>query len=309
MTSSDEGQTWSWPRTLLDSDTDDRDAGLLETAEGTLLVTTFTSDAWESYLDRYAKEAAGKPDDSELGARLQRWRAVGRRIPKAARQAELGMWMIRSTDGGRSWSKRYRVPVDAPHGPIRLSNGRLLYAGVTLWKDPRRVGVAESTDDGVTWKWLAEIPTREGDDSKDYHELHAVETTNGRIVAQIRNHNKENHYETLQTHSDDGGRTWEVPYSIGVWGYPSHLLQLRDERLLMTYGHRRKPIGNLARLSDDGGRTWSDPLTISADATSTDLGYPSTAELTDGTLLSVWYERLAASPKAVLRQAHWQLEE
>jgi len=37
------------------------------------------------------------------------------------------------------------------------------------------------------------------------------------------------------------------------------------------------------------------------------LGYPSTVELADGTLLTVWYEQLASSPKAVLRQAKWKL--
>ena len=34
---------------------------------------------------------------------------------------------------------------------------------------------------------------------------------------------------------------------MGVWGLPSHLLRLRDGRLLMTYGYRRAPFGNQAR--------------------------------------------------------------
>ena len=305
MRSTDEGKTWTWPRTLLDSAIDDRDAGIVETAQGSLLVTTFTSSAWEPILDRAEKEdSSAWPDE-----RLERWRAVRRRLPNEARNAELGTWMIRSNDGGLSWSSRYRVPVDSPHGPIQLADGRLLYAGVALWEEPRRVGVAQSTDDGITWGWLAEIPTRDGDDSKNYHELHAVEANDGRLVAQIRNHNTTNKHETLQTHSDDGGRTWATPYSIGVWGYPSHLLKLRDGRMLMSYGHRRQPVGNLARLSDDAGRTWSEPLTISDDATSTDLGYPSTVQLSDGSLLTVWYERMEGSANAVLRQAHWRLED
>jgi hypothetical protein len=85
------------------------------------------------------------------------------------------------------------------------------------------------------------------------------------------------------------------------------LLRLRDGRLLMTYGHRRPPLGNQARTSEDGGRTWSPPMILSADGTSTDLGYPSTAQLADGSLVSVWYELLAGSPRAVLRQARWSL--
>ncbi|QDT15153.1 sialidase family protein [Alienimonas californiensis] len=301
MVSRDDGATWSWPRTLLDSATDDRDAGVLETSRGALLVTTFTSDAWEPIFNR-AANANSWPEEKRA-----RWQAARQRLSETDRQAELGCWMIRSTDGGRSWSSRYRTPVNAPHGPIELSDGRLLYAGVQLWQSPRRVGVAQSTDDGLTWEWLAEIPARPGDDFKNYHELHAVEAPDGRLIAHIRSHPSATERETLQTHSDDGGRTWATPYSIDVQGYPSHLLKLRDGRLLMSYGYRLQPMGNRARLSDDGGRTWSAPRTISADAPSTDVGYPSTVELGDGTLLTVWYERPDDAPAAVLRQAHWRL--
>ncbi|MDZ4289776.1 MAG: sialidase family protein, partial [Prosthecobacter sp.] len=182
--------------------------------------------------------------------------------------------------------------------------------GKELWTDKKRIGVSESTDDGLTWRWLAEIPTREGDDvTNDYHELHAVQAKDGRIVAHIRHHGKVNTKETLQTESEDGGKTWSVPHPIGVWGYPSHLLRLRDGALLMSYGHRRKPIGNQARISRDAGRTWSAPVIISGDGASGDLGYPSTVELSDGSFLTVWYEKPKDSDNAVLRQAHWSLHE
>jgi sialidase-1 len=197
--------------------------------------------------------------------------------------------------------------VDSPHGPIQLSDGRLLYAGKDLWRT-RRVGVCESTDDGQTWRWLGNVPERKGDTHQNYHELHAVETADGRIVAQIRNHNENNVRETLQTESSDGGKTWAVPRSVGVWGLPSHLLRLKDDRLLMTYGHRRKPFGNQARVSEDHGRTWSEPTIISGDGLGGDLGYPSTVQLVDGSLLTAWYELMRGSPRAVLRQAHWSLE-
>ena len=84
-------------------------------------------------------------------------------------------------------------------------------------------------------------------------------------------------------------------------------MRLRDGRLLMTYGHRRPPFGNQARTSTDHGRTWSEPLVISADGASGDLGYPSTVELGDGSLATVWYELSKGSPRAVLRQARWSI--
>ena len=108
--SGDDGKTWSWPRTVLDGDLDDRDAGILETAKGTLLITTFTSLAYEPILAKAREGGAWN------AARLERWQGVHNRLDAAGRQAELGQWMIRSTDGGRTWSQRYSSIVNSPHG-------------------------------------------------------------------------------------------------------------------------------------------------------------------------------------------------
>ena len=307
MVSHDQGATWGWPQILLDSAIDDRDAGVMETARGTLLVTTFTSIAYEPILNTAERK---KPGDAGVwpAERLEAWQLAHGRLTAAQRQTELGQWMIRSQDGGATWSARYASVVNSPHGPIQLADGRLLYPGKELWKGDHRVGVCESTDDGATWKWLAEIRPRAGDTIAEYHELHGVEAADGRLIVQIRNENKASHGETLQCESADGGRTWSEPHSIGVWGLPSFLLRLRDGRLLMTYGHRRAPFGNQARISEDHGRTWSEPLTISGDGTSGDLGYPSTVELEDKALLTVWYEKMTGSARAVLRQARWSIE-
>ena len=206
MRSRDEGRHWSFPRVLIDGPIDDRDAGVVETAEGSLLVTTFTSVGYASILARAeGLESQGK--GAWPREKLDRWQAIHSRITAAEREIELGSWMIRSTDGGRSWSAPYRCPVNSPHGPIQLSDGRLLYAGKIFWYGPSgqsqgRIGVCESTDDGESWRWLAEIPTRKGDDYDAYHELHAVETSEGALIAHIRNHNTTNERETLQSRLD-----------------------------------------------------------------------------------------------------------
>lgn len=297
MTSHDDGANWTFPRTVYDGPIDDRDAGVLETANGILIVTTFTSLAYAPMV----AEGGSKAKDPA-------WLAVHHRITdEETREGELGCWCFRSTDGGLSFSGRIDTIVNSPHGPCQLADGRLLYAGKELWTDEKRIGVSVSPDDGETWEWLAEIPTREGDAAKEYHELHAVQCASGKIIVQIRNHNAANKGETLQSESTDGGKTWTVPHPIGVWGLPSHLLRLRDGRLLMTYGHRRKPFGNQARVSTDEGATWSEPIEISGDGIGGDLGYPSTVELEDGGFVSVWYEKLADSPMAQLRQATWRL--
>ncbi len=332
--SKDEGRSWSFPRVLFDGPLDDRDGGILETAKGTLLATTFSSIGYEK---RLAEAEAMKPGDENAWTKekLARWRAVHGRISAAQREVELSSLMLRSVDGGRSWSAPYRCQVNTPHGPIQLSDGRLLYAGKLFWygrsgQQAGHIGVCESTDDGVNWRWLAEIPTRPDDSDDEYHELHAVETTAGRIIVHIRNHNQCNERETLQSESDDGGRTWSTPHAIGVWGRPSHLLRLKNGHLLMSYGHRRSPLGVQTRLSRDHGRSWSEAMIISGDGTSSDLGYPSTVELGDGFLLTVWYELMGSCPgdfahylergrderwfkqtdplpRAILRQTRWRL--
>ena len=137
--------------------------------------------------------------------------------------------MLRSTDGGLTWSTPFQVPVNSPHGPVQLADGRLLYAGKALWDGTNRVGVCHSRDDGRTWQWLADIPTRPGDSRTDYHELHAVDAGEGRLLLHIRNHAAPN----------VGGppkrivrrrRNLVHPSPHQVWGLPSHLLRLRDGR-------------------------------------------------------------------------------
>lgn len=297
--SSGDGEKWTWPEVVMDTAIDDRDAGICETASGSLLVTTFTSLAFQ----QTRTQATGWPE-----ARKARWDAAARRGSQEQFQSLLGTWMLRSTDGGMTWSTPFAVPVNSPHGPSSLADGRLLYAGKQLWSAGKKVGVCESSDDGQTWRWIADIAARPGDNVEDYHELHQVQAADGRIVVHIRNHNRQNARETLQCESTDGGKTWSVPRPLGVWGLPSHLLRLRNGTLVMSYGYRREPFGNQVRISRDHGQTWSDPLVLTADGAGVDLGYPATVELADGRLLTVWYELLKDSPRAVLRMARWKLE-
>jgi sialidase-1 len=311
MTSRDEGKTWTWPRVLLDSAIDDRDSGVIETAKGTLIATTFTSLAYESLFEKKAGfsslKKGGWETEEMKEQEYERWKACHERLNAEERKADLGVWVIRSEDGGMSWSGRIDSTVNSPHGPIQLADGRLLYAGKQLWTDEKKIGVCESKDDGLTWQWVSEIPARKGDAAtSEYHELHAVEAADGTILVQVRNHSATDKGWTLQTESADGGKTWSELHPV-CYGLPSHLLRLRDNRLVMTYGHRRAPFGNQARVSSDHGKTWSDEIILSGDGIGGDLGYPSTVELTDGSLLTVWYESMAEQPLAVLRQAHWTL--
>lgn len=123
MRSHDEGQTWTYPRVLMDTAIDDRDAGVCETARGSLLATTFTSLAYEPILE---KAIAGAEGASAWPAeKLALWKGAHERTSAEDRKRMLDTWMLRSADNGVTWSAPYRVPVNSPHGPIALSDGRL----------------------------------------------------------------------------------------------------------------------------------------------------------------------------------------
>ena len=76
----------------------------------------------------------------------------------------------------------------------------------------------------------------------------------------------------------------------------------------MSYGYRRGSMGNQARLSQDEGKSWSAPITLSDEADNYDLAYVTTVELSEGKFLSVWYEKMAGSSQAILRQTNWSLK-
>ncbi len=301
--SSDGGKTWSEGTTILDHPADDRDAGICVTDKGTILVTSFTSFAYLGYFEAERKrQQEGKGTWSD--ERYNRWAEAHKPFEtEQARKAELGCWMIRSEDGGKTWSDRYSSIVNSPHGPIQLKDGRLIYPGKKLWDNPKTIGICESKDDGKTWSWLANLDPIPGEDPNgQYFELHGVQANSGRIIVQIRSHASTSNQETLQTESEDGGKTWTQVHRIGVWGIPSHLTKLNDGRLLLTNGYRREPYGNQARISADEGRTWSQPFVISQCAPC-DLGYPATVQLKDGTLVSVWYEA------GNLKSARWTIKD
>jgi sialidase-1 len=198
MISRDGGESWSWPRVVMDGPIDDRDAGVLETAQGSILITTFTSLAYEPQLTRAEKIEPGQPG-AWPEERLARWQAAHDRATAEGRQAALSVWMIRSTDGGVTFSGRYFCEVNSPHGPIQLSDGRLLYAGKELWHGENRIGVCQSSDDGQTWQLARHHP----DPRRRQPSRSTMNCTRsmrrGRLIVQIRNHNKANERETLQS--------------------------------------------------------------------------------------------------------------
>ena len=107
----------------------------------------------------------------------------------------------------------------------------------------------------------------------------------GRILLLCRDNVR---HTLFTTWSADGGSTWSVPRPTGIDGYPAHLLQLADGRLLCTYGRRKPPHSIRAALSADGGETWGQELVVRADLPNKDLGYPVTLA-DDDSLATIYY--------------------
>jgi sialidase-1 len=315
LRSTDNGATWTGPEILANGPLDDRDAGILQTRGGSVLVNWFTSIAWRNSFAR--AEAVGGEDLRRFGddGYVSRCRKVRALLTDDVIARELGVWMLRSTDGGRTWEEKRKVAegTGSPHGPTELADGSLLFVG--NWHDCpvaaratapiTTLGARRSRDNGRTWELIGAIPERPVDIPGAYHEPHAVQLPDGRILVHIRNHNEQDKGHILQSESTDGGHTFTVPCDTGLVGLPAHLLVLRDGRLLTTYGYRILPYGNRAAISADGGHTWSEPMVLDEKPTGRDLGYPSSVELTDGSILSVWYEVLPSDTLASVQAAHW----
>ena len=65
MRSHDDGRTWTWPQVIFDGPLDDRDAGIMETRAGTLVMSTFTSLAYEPLLED--SQVIGPPKNAPVG--------------------------------------------------------------------------------------------------------------------------------------------------------------------------------------------------------------------------------------------------
>jgi photosystem II stability/assembly factor-like uncharacterized protein len=309
--SADGGAIWTPAASIGNTPLDDRDAGIVELPNGDLVASWFTSLAYTSSIRDRAKLAPGSP-------RFYWW-LHDEKIPAAVKKEGLGYFTIRSSDGGKTWEQPVRTPGTAPHGPILLKDGRLLYVGITYSGhsgihsgERNEVSVAESRDGGRSWQRIGAVPLPEGEKPGDFHEPHAAETADGRVVAQIRYHGKGQGagVRLWQSESADGGRTWAVARPTELAGLPPHLLRLRGGRLVSVYGRRFGAFGEYACVSDDHGRTWDVANEIKlAGHFDGDLGYPASAELPDGSILTVYYQAEKKGEKPGLMGTRWRLKE
>lgn len=175
---------------------------------------------------------------------------------------------------------------------LNLGAGLRLVAIYGETPDHRRDAYAlRTTDDGDSWTC---VTIARGETDLGYGETALGTNAAGHVVALMRTAETPRDRGYLyQSISTNRGQTWSPPEATGIWGYPAHLLTLPDGRLLATYGYRRAPMGIRATFSHDGGQTWATNATVilraDAQGNGSDLGYPISTHLEDGTLLSIYY--------------------
>ncbi len=292
--SSDNGKTWSEPETINNTPLDDRDAGILETKKGTWIVSWFTSLAF---------------DTEQNYAEHPEWKRHSEKLSNQTKKKWLGNWIRRSTDKGKTWEEPIKQLVTAPHGPVELKDGRILYVGTANINGEKKLAVEESKDDGVSWKLLSTISIPESESISPYSEPHVIEMLDGKLLAMFRYHPTDRSKSYLrQTESYDGGKTWKETYKTNIWGYPPHLLLLKNGWLMVSYGVRKIPYSERACISKDGGETWDvDNEIILSLSNSGDLGYPASVQLDDGSILTIYYQIDKDGEKTSLMQTHWKL--
>ena len=229
-----------------------------------------------------------------------------------------------SRDGGATWQRRaIPAPPDMLNlngfRGLRLQDGTLLFPVGGVVDNPAldlpaakgwtwRQYMVRSTDNGATWEWVPVVEDPRGGCTE---EISLVELGGGRILAMTRAHRPGPTGYLWQQWSVDNGHSWSEPVETQVWGYPAHLLLLRDGRILCSSGYRFKPAGIRAVVRDDGGRSWdvANERILREDGgtpaqgwgaeqlekakqrgvSGADLGYPFSVELADGAILTVYY--------------------
>ncbi len=208
---------------------------------------------------------------------------------------------VRGLDGKtvRPWSE---IEVPQAASTMNFNSSSLLNLGggmrlVAIYgtgpNKQRSAFVLQTEDDGDTWECL---PMAMGDDQMSYNETALVANAEGHVIALMRSAESADAKRAgylYQVTSTDQGKTWSEPVDTRIWGYPAHLLQLPDGRLVATYGYRRAPMGIRACLSLDGGKSWDveNEVILRADGfgSGSDMGYPITRRLADGTLATIYY--------------------
>ena len=312
--SEDEGLTWSIPAPVIDTPLDDRDGGLLAYGKSSLLFSSFNNTlvmqhCFANMAEKRLEALEGEERAKEMANISYRRAYIDRMEHEKYEEKYLGSTYRVSHDCGITWGPIHRAPVSAPHGPVLMQDGTILFVGTAT--DGRR-GIYCYTIDGEGGSaFLSKIPSIPSDEHGDVNEYepHAIVLPSGKIIVHIRGEHRI--FGIWQSTSIDGGVTFSVPQMIGgspLVGAPAHLLRHSSGTLVSVVGVRHAPFGVNVLTSKDDGESW-EVGTLITDAACDDVGYPASCELADGSIYTVWYQRatVAENSGATVHGVSWEL--
>ena len=217
----------------------------------------------------------------------------------------LGGYMIRSTNGGKSWEAPIYPPnisaevnYDAFGTPVRAYNRGALYEGKNnkiYWIVAASDSLGRTSDHlltsenkGLTWEYSGVVAM---DEKVSFNEASVYETPNGDLVGFLRTSGMDD--QACISRSADGGKTfkWE---SMGFQGHPLNALRLPDDRVLLTYGYRHEPYGIRARIlnSECTDFRTAPEIILREDGGNSDIGYTWPTQLHKNRVLVTYYFNL-----------------
>lgn len=302
--SEDNGETYTSPMVVIDTPLDDRDAGLCTFGESGLILTSFNNrvEVQRKWSEEYSKTEAIK---TYRNGYLDN-------ITKEDEEKYLGATYRISYDCGTTFGPLYKSPITSPHGPIELKDGSVLWVGTVANRKegdtlPRVRAYKINLDGSMDYLGcIADVPGRIA------HEPYTVELDDGTLLTLIRIGQPEFApcgMTAFQSISKDGGKTWSEPQNVlgDNEGSPPHILKHSSGILVLTTGHRSDPLEVRIAFSNDNGKTWDTGYSLNK-ACVTDIGYPMSVELDDGSILTVYYTHKNPTSPAEIVQQRWSFE-
>jgi hypothetical protein len=271
--SDDDGKTWSSPVIAASGENDHRNPAMVELPNGDILISYCVMDGYDASGRKFLPSVNGKD-------------------PRSTKP----LWIVRSDDHGATWSAPEEIEGTRPsadRGELQnafgkmavMEDGSVLMSVYGSWMGHHTTfeHIYRSTDSGHTWSLLSTA-------AEHVNESAIAALPNHRVLLAMRTDADE---KLLVTHSADGGKTWDTATQVTQPNeHPGDLIQLKNHDVLLTFGERNAPRGADAILSHDGGNTW-DPKTrmvLADDAPIRDCGYPSSVQLPDGRIVTVYYK-------------------
>ncbi len=187
--------------------------------------------------------------------------------------------LIKSDDGGRSWSHPCRLPEDiigpVKNKPLLLNNGYLLCPSSTE-NEGWRIHMEFTKDNGRTWERTPALNDRS---------IGAIQPTillhpGGRLQILCRSTVS----KVLSSWSEDNGRTWSelTPTALPNPNAGIDAVSLKDGRHLLVYNHLEIGRNSLNIAISEDGVDWKAAVLLENDQKGTEFSYPAVIQTNDG---------------------------